>query len=500
MEKEELDETGQIKKDIRKEHSEVVKKKYSKTILISISCLFGFILLFSVFLFFVVPILNLNGDSVISVEVGTEYIEKSVKATYRGQDVSDEVLISDDIDINKLGEYKVHYSLDKGIIKVKKYRTVKVIDTIPPDITLTGEKEVKICKNVSYNEEGYKAVDKYDGDLSDKVIVKVNDDKITYSISDSSGNKNEVIRLLDRTDSIKPMIRLEGVKNIYIELGSKYIEPGFSATDNCDGNIKDRVIVTDTINVNVPGKYNVSYKVIDSSSNEETVTREVMVMEKKASIPNLPIKKGVIYLTFDDGPSATITPKVLDILKEKEIKATFFVINKSESLDYLIKRAYDEGHAIALHSATHNYSKIYQSQEAYFNDLQTISDKVERITGERSMIIRFPGGSSNTVSRNYSIGIMSLLTNDVLRRGYHYFDWNISSGDAGGSNTKEQVYYSVTKDLGKNKANIVLMHDFENNYKTLNALSDIIDYGKQNGYTFSAIDMTTALFVHSVNN
>ena len=95
---------------------------------------------------------------------------------------------------------------------------------------------------------------------------------------------------------------------------------------------------------------------------------------------------------------------------------------------------------------------------------------------------------------------MTYLTSEVINRGYHYFDWNVSSGDAGGSRNKTQVYNAVTKNLRHNRANVVLMHDFENNYKTLNALSDIIDYGIKNGYTFLAIDMTTPLVRHGVNN
>ena len=187
-------------------------------------------------------------------------------------------------------------------------------------------------------------------------------------------------------------------------------------------------------------------------------------------------------------------------MKEKGVKATFFVINASNNLNYLIKQAYDEGHTIGLHSYTHNYKTVYSSADAYFDDLNKISKKVQKITGEESKIIRFPGGGSNTISRRYSKGIMTYLTNEVINRGYHYFDWNVSSGDAGGSNNKEEVYKSVVNNLKHNQANIVLMHDFENNYKTLNALSDIIDYGLNNGYTFSAIDMTTPLVTHRVNN
>ena len=208
---------------------------------------------------------------------------------------------------------------------------------------------------------------------------------------------------------------------------------------------------------------------------------------------------GVIYLTFDDGPSSSSTPKILDILDKKGVKATFFVVNHDSSLDYLIKRAYDAGHTIALHSYTHNYAKIYSSKENFYNDLDLISKKVESITGEKSMIMRFPGGGSNTVSRKYSKGIMSELTKEVIDKGYRYYDWNVSSGDAGGAKNSDAVYRNVVNGLRENRDNIVLMHDFANS-KTVGALEAIIDYGLANGYRFDKIDMTTPMVRHGVNN
>ena len=206
----------------------------------------------------------------------------------------------------------------------------------------------------------------------------------------------------------------------------------------------------------------------------------------------------MIYLTFDDGPSSSITPELLDILKEENVKATFFVLNHGSNLDYLIKREYDEGHTVALHGSSHNYKQIYSSTDAFFNDLSIIQNKVESITGEKPMIIRFPGGSSNTVSR-FNPGIMSILTKEVNMKGYHYFDWNVGSGDAGEAHTPDEVYNNVIKNLG-NKNNVVLMHDYAGNYKTLNAIKRIIRYGKNNGYTFERITMNTPEIHHRVAN
>ena len=146
-------------------------------------------------------------------------------------------------------------------------------------------------------------------------------------------------------------------------------------------------------------------------------------------------------------------------LKEEGIKATFFVTNSGP--DELIKREYDEGHAVGLHTASHNYSIVYNSVDSYFRDLGSVSDRVKRITGVESKIIRFPGGSSNTVSRRYVPGIMSTLTSEVINRGYRYYDWNLSSGDAvgGAPPSSNDIYNNVVSRLSKDRVNMVLMHD-----------------------------------------
>ena len=179
------------------------------------------------------------------------------------------------------------------------------------------------------------------------------------------------------------------------------------------------------------------------------------------------------------------------------MKATFFVTNKGP--DELIKREYDEGHTVALHTASHDYAIVYASADSYFSDLYSVQDRVKRITGYESKIIRFPGGSSNTISRRYSAGIMSYLTGEVLNRGFKYYDWNVSSGDAaGGSPSSSDIYNNVVSSLRKDRVNMVLMHDIKT--YTRDALRDIIHYGKNNGYTFEKITMGTEMIRQRVNN
>lgn len=476
------------------------KKSNTKKVIISIIIPFLVIaVVIGVCFIFFIPNVSLLGDRIITIKLNEEYKEKGVKATYQGKDISKDVKVKGKVNNEKVGTYEISYIVKKGPFEVEKTREVKVIDDIKPIIELIGEKEVVICPSKKFDELGYIATDNYDGDITDKVKINEEEEKITYTVSDSSGNKVSISRTFVRSDNEKPIITLKGNTTLYIDKGGIYNEPGYTATDNCEGDLSSNVVVDGHIDTNNPGTQSVTYKVIDKAGNESIVTRTVYIKYPKVDAPTGIYKNSMIYLTFDDGPS-NVTGPILDLLKEKNIKATFFVINQSNELNYLIKRAYDEGHTIALHSNTHRYDLIYSSVDNYFNDLYAIGNKVKSITGVESKIIRFPGGGSNTTSRQYSLGIMSTLTNEVLARGYHYFDWNVDCGDAGGSKNATDVYNNVVNYLNHNQTNVVLMHDFANNYKTLEALDDIIDYGIANGYTFAAIDMNTPLVRHRVLN
>lgn len=492
------DNSDKIKESNNLENNNVDIKLNNKKKIIIVSIISIFVILGVISLLFF-PKINLNGKSYVKVTLNDVYTEKGAKVTISGKDISSNVKIKGSVDTSKPGKYEVVYTIKKGFITQKVTRVVEVVDDVLPKINLSGNNEVVICPNTEYKEEGYTALDNYDGDITDSVVVTKGEDKYVYSVEDSSKNKFEIERKILKKDTEKPTIKLKGQTTKYLVVGSKYSDEGYTVTDNCDSNLQNQVEKTGSVNTNKKGTYVLKYKVQDKSGNSTTVERKIIVYDK-SSVNTGVNKTGTIYLTFDDGPSKSITPGVLKILKEKNVKATFFVVNKSNSLNYLIKQAHNEGHTIGLHSYTHNYKTIYSSSTAYFNDLEKISNKVKEIIGEESKIIRFPGGGSNTVSRKYSKGIMTYLTNEVINRGYHYFDWNVGSGDAGGSNNKTQVYNSVVKNLKYNRANVVLMHDFENNYKTLNALSDIIDYGYSKGYTFLAIDMSTPLVRHKTNN
>jgi len=253
-----------------------------------------------------------------------------------------------------------------------------------------------------------------------------------------------------------------------------------------------------TTNTNAENNTNTETNTNTEPSATNTTTNNATEETKKQD--NKQDFKGVIFLTFDDGPSSNITPKILDILKKENIKATFFVINYSDTNEHLVKRAVEEGHTIGIHGYSHEYSKIYKSKETFMDNVYTLQSKIEKSTGVKTWYTRFPGGSSNTVSRKYCKGIMTDLTKEMLEKGFKYYDWNISSGDAGGAKTAKDVYNNVTKNLSKKRGNMVLMHDFGSNKKGLEALPDIIAYAKKEGYTFAAIDDNTPMYAQKVNN
>lgn len=207
---------------------------------------------------------------------------------------------------------------------------------------------------------------------------------------------------------------------------------------------------------------------------------------------------GICYLTFDDGPSDN-TLKILDILDLYGIKATFFVVGTAQT-EY-IPRIVSRGHAVGLHSATHDYSRIYADVNSYLADIQQISDVVFKAAGVRSNIIRFPGGSSNRVSAEYNAGIMSDLTVRMESLGYSYFDWNVSSCDAAGGLVPADKIVNNVLSGAKGKSSIcVLMHDLSVNSTTVEALPYIIEGLDAMGFRFAPLTAESYGFHHDVRN
>lgn len=448
---------------------------------------------------YLTPEIELIGDNPTNIVVKEQYQEKGARAWYGNHDLSDSIKIEGYVDNNKVGTYELRYSVINIYLKANITRIVNVIDNIGPELILIGGNEVKLCPNEEFKEPGYSATDNYDGDISDKVISKVNVDEVIYEVSDTSNNKTTVVRKLDRNDKEAPIIKLIGNEKEYLTAGSKYVEKGYTVTDSYDKQIAEKVRIVGTVNTAVVGTYILTYEVTDCSGNYAKATRTIVVSNPvpKPVPPSGAGSGSTIYLTFDDGTSY-LTPQILDILKSEGVKATFFVIGTRRN-DAVWQRMVNEGHTIALHSDTHNYSQIYSSVDGYYSDLYAVRDKVKSATGVDSKILRFPGGSSNISSKSYSVGIMSYLVKDVQAKGFHYFDWNITSGDAA-EYTSSQIYSNVVSKLGKASIYVVLMHDVAGNETTRDALRSIITYGKSHGYKFSNITMSTPQIHHNVSN
>lgn len=204
-----------------------------------------------------------------------------------------------------------------------------------------------------------------------------------------------------------------------------------------------------------------------------------------------------IYLTFDDGPS-DVTPKILDILKNDSVHATFFVTGHHTKYLDNIRRAYNEGNAIGAHTYSHKYS-IYRDFEAYFDDLEKIQEVIKQYTGSRTNIIRFPGGSSNTAYYKYNGDslFMVRLSQCVRDHGYQYFDWNLASGDATGRHVAASKLIRLSCNAKKDEI-CLLMHDTFGKETTADALPSIIKFFKQQGYEFKTLTDTTYICHHPI--
>ena len=300
-------------------------------------------------------------------------------------------------------------------------------------------------------------------------------------------------------DKKAPEITLNGDAEMTVEAGSEFSDPGYTATDNCDGDITDSVKVSgDKVDKDKAGKYTVTYEVSDSSGNKATATRVVSVYDPAATADTVNPSNKIIYLTFDDGPGK-YTQGLLDVLDKYNVKATFFVTNTHPDYQNMIAEEAKRGHTVAIHSASHKYNQIYTSEQAFFDDLEQMNSIIKAQTGNDASIIRFPGGSSNTVSKDYCPGIMTQLVNDVTARGLLYCDWNVSSGDANSKPiSTEQVVQNVISGVQSHNVSVVLQHDIKD--FSVNAVEQIIQWGQANGYTFLPLTTSSPMSHHRVNN
>ncbi len=197
---------------------------------------------------------------------------------------------------------------------------------------------------------------------------------------------------------------------------------------------------------------------------------------------------GTIYLTFDDGPSES-TDRILAILAEQNVKATFFVTGESsEGNGQRLRDIVAQGHSLGMHSDTHNYGQIYQSVEAFLDDMYRVFTLIREETGETPTLFRFPGGSINS----YNAGLYQELVAEMLRRGFVPYDWNMSGEDATSPQpSTAQIVQNVMRDAERMERGFVLLHDSTYKTNTVNALETIIRKLRDMGFEFDRITPET---------
>lgn len=443
--------------------------------------------------------LQINGQTNAVQEYGQSFEDAGAKAVltsglFSEISVNLPVSVTGTVDTDSVGAYALVYHADFLWLKDTAARIVQIVDTQPPVITLTEVEGDFTLPGSAYKEVGFSAYDDYDGDISHLVTWSYKENVITYVVRDSSGNHAIAQRVVNYDDPIPPELTLTGDREITVHLGRNYEDPGYKALDNFDGDITNWVKAEGSVDIHTPGEYTITYTVTDTFGNTASAQRKITVVP--CPEPETVVPEGkVIYLTFDDGPGKN-TPRLLEILKKYNVKATFFVV--SNAYADIITEIAEQGHAIGVHTASHVYSDVYSSEEAFFNDFQSVHDLIFQKTGMKTTLMRFPGGSSNRVSSYYNQGIMTRLSKIVTDYGLQYFDWNVNSLDAGGAKTADQVYRNVINGIAGNTYSVVLQHDIHS--FSVDAVERIIQWGLANGYTFLPLDASSPKCRHNIIN
>lgn len=227
----------------------------------------------------------------------------------------------------------------------------------------------------------------------------------------------------------------------------------------------------------------------DSSDEQEPLSYQLLYPDFYAPTPLPDIEDAgkTIYLTFDDGPSDR-TDEVLKILDKKGVKATFFVIGREDETSIQrIKKAAAAGHTIGMHSYSHDYEKIYTSVEDFLDDFYKLFVILRDEAGVTPTVFRFPGGSLN----NYNQGVYKEIIAEMLRRGFRYYDWNLSAEDAAKkSPSASTIVEGITSYSAQKKHGVVLMHDSAHCKTTVEALPALIDTLREQGFDFAPLDRT----------
>jgi len=409
----------------------------------------------------------------------------------------DHLKIVNHVNNQKLGEYNIEYIYENKHFDLK----IFIDDKIPPEFETEN---INILKNETIDAKDLVKNIKDDSETiiyfkEDYIFNEVKTYRVTLVVEDAYENKTEKYAyvLVEEKDIQSPIVT--GLSPLTYLVGDEIdLKEGVKVQDDHDK--KPHLTIDDSqLKRNQVGDYEVYYEVSDKSGNKAKYTREVHILSaydnREAKIDG----KKTCYLTFDDGPSYN-TPKVLDILDEYQIKATFFVTATSLKDAHYIKEAHEKGHAIGLHSYSHEYDEIYSSLANYLKDLQKIQDHVYKQTGEKVKIMRFPGGSSNMISKEYNVGIMKRLTKRVIDMGYQYYDWTSINGDGEGNKSVSELKKKAMDTIKDQEDIMFLMHDSVSSDNTVKALPYILDELIKQGYQFEIVNEKSPTFHHTVHN
>lgn len=450
---------------------------------------------------------NISDAETQKVAYGETYAPPEVSALLKGtilfqKGIPVAVDRSGDVDTSITGTYRESYRASvRWICEDEITRQVQVEDVVPPVITLEGGQEMHIDQNTPFEEPGFSATDDYDGEITDRVHISGEVDtsvcgtySVEYGVSDAWGHETTIARTVYVDDKEAPKLSMSGDEDMILTVGDTFSDPGCTATDNVDGEIT--VKASGQPDMSIPGKYTIEYQAVDAAGNEASCSRNVYVKAAPPAHVQDPGNK-VVYLTFDDGPGK-YTDDLLAVLDKYKVKATFFVTNQFPDYQGMIAKEAKAGHSVAIHTFSHDFSDVYASEDHFFADVNKIADICEDQTGVRPALLRFPGGTSNEVSKQYCPGIMTAITASCDTLGYSYCDWNVDSNDAGGATTASEVAANVIDGIQNHNISYVLQHDIKG--FSVDAVEEIIQWGLANGYTFLPLTASSPMCHHRVHN
>ena len=520
------------------------------------------VLLIAAVLFFVFVInkwrieFELTGEPSVTSECGEPYRDEGARAEVTGSILSfihhpiSVTASTERVNIHEPGSYTVTYSARFLWLSDSTTRTVVIVDTTPPVIDLKHIDDYYTLPHHAYEEEGYTATDNHDGDITSLVVSEEKDGHVYYTVSDQAGNTATADREIFYDDRNAPVFSFPDGEEGFLFVGETWTD-NVQAEDDADGDVSGKVVTEGSVDTGTVGTYTLTYTVSDEWGNVAKKDRYVTVKrtpvtadqaaaaaviappsdtaaagstaadarasgaatadaassggsgtdtgaaDAQAAQPRTADPKKIIYLTFDDGPGR-YTEELLGILDKHKVLATFFVTAAYKDYQDLIGAEYNAGHSVGVHTATHEYSEIYASTDAYWADFNKMQDIIQAQTGCRTDIFRFPGGASNTISANYSQGIMSELAKQSGEKGYIYVDWNVTSGDAGDTTDSNVLYENMMNGIHTYENSFILCHDIKD--FTIATMDRFITDALKEGYTFLPITSETRTCHHGINN